>query len=232
MQNPKYGSTKEKTHAARVSRLIGDPCSDLFRDILRNHVTEMAFPGVLQREKSNLSPILNRAQRELLYPHKGQFQKTYEDFDLSLLYTLLRNISGINSHSKGWGKPPDPADRSISANIDRIREIRNTYCGHSASVSLSDQDFSNLWQDASVIIAELEKAIPESGTKYSSAAKILKSENMDPEQEEYHLAVIDKQNMIMEDLSKKQEKAFEEFSKEMAGIEHFIIIIYMYVISC
>jgi hypothetical protein len=200
MAYSKYKSTKETTYAARVSRLLVDPCTDLFRDLLRNHITEMAFPGILQREKDNLCRVLNKVQREFLYPKQGSFKGTYNDIDLSLLYVLLRNISGITPHKKGWGNRPDPSDRSVSANIDRIREIRNTYCGHAARVSLSEPEFHTLWQNLTIIIGELEGSLSAGLTTYTDAANQIKVDTMDPEQEKRYLDIIDTQYQCIEDL--------------------------------
>ncbi|XP_048749730.2 uncharacterized protein LOC125661677 isoform X2 [Ostrea edulis] len=196
----KYKSTKETTHAARVSRLVVDPCTDLFRDLLRNHVTEIQFPPILQNKKNTLSPILNKVQRPLLYPNGGYFNGTYTEFDLSLLYILLRNISGILSHRKGWGKTPDPLDRCLSANIDRIREIRNKYCGHSPSVSLPDPEFHTLWQDLTIIIGELEGSLPGGCSRYSDAANQIKTDTMDPEQEKKYMDIIDEQYQSIQEV--------------------------------
>ncbi|XP_062578681.1 E3 ubiquitin-protein ligase DZIP3-like, partial [Saccostrea cucullata] len=212
----KYISTKETTHAARLSRLLVDPCTDLFRD-LRVHVTEVQFPFVLQNCKAILLPIINKVQRNLLYPKSKQFLGTYEDLDLSLLYILLRNISGIPPHKNGWGKQPDPIDRSLSANIDRIRETRNTYCGHASRVSLNETDFNNIWHDLVLIISELEGSLWAGCTKYTDAAKMIKTDTMDPEREERYLDTIDNQYECIKDLKesatriiKEQEKIFEK----------------------
>ncbi|XP_062589885.1 uncharacterized protein LOC134251480 [Saccostrea cucullata] len=196
----KYISTKETTHAARVSRLLLDPCTDLFRDILRDHVTEIQLPGILQTEKTTLTPILNKAQRELLYPRTGNFTGTYKEFDLSLLYILLRNVSGIKAHQNGWAKSPNPLDRSLSANIDRIRETRNTYCGHAVTVFLSESDFQNLWQELTIIIGELECSLPGGCTTYTDAANLIKTVTMDPEQEKMFLDKIDEQHQNAQDI--------------------------------
>ncbi|XP_062619977.1 uncharacterized protein LOC134281557 [Saccostrea cucullata] len=196
----KYLSTKETTHSARVSRLLVDLCTDLFRDILKNNVTEIQFPLVLQREQSILIPILNKAQRENLFPRSGSFIGTYQEFDLSLLYILLRNVSGIKPHKKGWSKSPDPLDRSLSANIDRIREIRNAYFGHAARTFITDVQFHKLWQNLTIIIKELEKSLPGGCTTYSDAANMIKYVTMDPEQEKMFLDIIDQCHHTIEDL--------------------------------
>jgi hypothetical protein len=196
----KYRSSKETTHAARVCRLLADPCTDLFRDLLRSRITEVQFPGILQQKKSDLIPILNKVQKGLLYPNKGTFNGTYNDFDLSLLYILLRNITNIIPHKKGWANPPDPLDRSESANIDRIREIRNACSGHATRVSLGDTEFQNLWQTLSDIIRELEVSLPGGCTVYTDAANQIKSDSMDPEQETKYLDIIDNQYQNIEDI--------------------------------
>ncbi|XP_062588937.1 E3 ubiquitin-protein ligase DZIP3-like [Saccostrea cucullata] len=213
----KYKSTKETTHAARLSRLLLDPCTDLFRDLLRTFITEVQFPYALPNHKATLLQITNKDQRNLLYPNTGLFQGTYEEFDLSLLYILLRNISGIPPHQKGWGKHPDLTDRSLSANIDRIREIRNTYCGHAPRVTLSDVDFQRIWQDMTVIICDLEGGLTAKCTRYTAAANLIKTDTMDPEQEKRLLDVIDKQHQDFEGLKdstteviKIQEKIHQE----------------------
>jgi hypothetical protein len=177
-----------------------DPCTDLFRDLLRNQVTEVQFPSILVQKKLILNPILNKAQRVLLYPHNGSFSGTYNYFDISLLYVLLRNLSGLPPHRKGWANPPDPSDRSVSANIDRIREVRNTYCGHATSVSLSDAAFLNLWWEVTIIMGELEGSLPGICTLYTDAANHMKTDSMDPEQEQEYLKKIDDQHLSIEDL--------------------------------
>ncbi|XP_048755415.2 uncharacterized protein LOC125666252 [Ostrea edulis] len=218
----KYKSTRETTHAARLSRLLVDPCTDLCRDLLRNHSTEINFPGILRQKKQVLSPILNKAQRGLLYPIKGSYTGTYNDFDLSLLYVLLRNIAGIVPHKKGWASPPDPSDRSLSANIDRIREIRNTYCGHAARVSLSDSEFKMLWQDLTVTIGELEGSLPGGCTTYTDAANQIEVDTMDPEQEKRYLDVIDTQHQDIEVLKEttiELQEQVADVQEQVSGVQ-------------
>ncbi|XP_062597969.1 uncharacterized protein LOC134259398 [Saccostrea cucullata] len=223
MANPKYTSTNEKTNAVRLSRLLVDPCTDLFRAILRDRITEIQFPCILNKEKNNLFHILYKDQREILYPKSG-FTGIYEEFDLSLLYILLRNISGIHPHQNGWGKSPDPIDRSLSANIERIREIRNTHCGHAPCVSLPDPEFQKHWQNITVIISELERSLPGGCTTYTNAAKMLQTETMDPEQEKKFLDIIDQQHKSTEDLKEttkelKKEQEIQRTKLEMLKSE-------------
>ena len=124
-----YAATKEMTNINRVSRLLMGPCTDQLRDLLRFYILSASFPSVIQRERSR-SPNLTEPQRKLILPNSGVYSGNYDDMDITLLYILLRNVCGIQAHSNGWGKTPDSSDRSVSANIERLRLARNR-CGHS-----------------------------------------------------------------------------------------------------
>lgn len=155
----------------RVEYVVRFPCTDLFRDILRHYVTEIQMTGRLLENSTKGLLLSNKAilgpdLMEILYPQKGCFTGDYTNFDLSALYRLIRNVSGMPGHQTGWGKPPDPSDRSVSANIDRLREIRNKHCGHCAGKPLKAQAFQTLWNKIETIIEELEKSLPGKSTKY------------------------------------------------------------------
>ncbi|XP_062598572.1 E3 ubiquitin-protein ligase DZIP3-like [Saccostrea cucullata] len=217
MAQCKYASTKQTTNAARLSRVVIDVFTDLFREILKLHITEIQFPFVLQEKRDKLCAILNKNQKEYLYPVKDLFTGTYKEFDLSLLYILIRNVSGIPSHQHGWGKTPKPRDRSVSANIDRVREIRNKNCGHSGSASLDDGDFHRLWQELRFIIGEIEAALKL--TTYTDAINFLENETMDPEQQEMYLSIIDDQQVTISDVKGTQDILMKEQKRQNQEIE-------------
>ena len=94
--------------------------------------------------------LINKHQEALVYGHD------YSKFDVTLLYFLLRNMCSIQPHSNKWGNNPHPGDRGVSANIERIRLIRNEY-GHNSETSISDTDFKQKYQYIKDIVQELEK---------------------------------------------------------------------------
>jgi hypothetical protein len=100
--------------------------------------------------------------------------------DISILYTLLRNITGIPPHIKGWGFDPDPSDRSLSANIERIRSIRNQ-CVHCSVPHMSNKDFLSIWSAIKSTMADIDSFL-NNGNKYTKAVDFLRNETMDPEQ--------------------------------------------------
>lgn len=159
---------KEIVNRLRVVCVINYPCTELFRDILRQHVTEIQMPGRLLEEGTQkiLKGNLGKDLKEILYPQNGYFTGDYTCLDLSALYRLIRNVSGITAHQKGWGRSPNPSDHSVSANIERLRNIRNVDTAHGASKTLNEHEFQTLMKKIENSIEELEKSLPWKSTKY------------------------------------------------------------------
>jgi hypothetical protein len=102
------------------------------------------------------------------------------------------NISGLPPHKKGWANPPDPSERSVSANIDRVREMRIKYI----RISLSDTEFQNVWLDLTTIIGELEASLPGGCTMYTEAANLIKTDII----YQGYLRSIDEQHQSLEEI--------------------------------
>lgn len=124
MAQSKYRSTRETTNLARLSRIIMGPCTDVLRAILMKEIPPSTLSQNVKTYLAKLPKQKNSliTQEQELIINKGN----YSDFDISLLYVLLRNISQIPPHTKKWGNSPSQCDRSVSASIERIRLIRNT----------------------------------------------------------------------------------------------------------
>ncbi|XP_056001786.1 uncharacterized protein LOC125653762 [Ostrea edulis] len=178
MASSVYSSTPETTNTNRACRAVLGPCTDGLRDILRHYVPPHTFPNVIKQNKLNL-PRLTAVQRDLILPKHGGYSGIYDDMDISFLYILLRNITNISPHSKGWGKDPNPHDTSLSANIERIRLVRNR-CVHSCVPSMSNTDFNSIWSTIRSTMVDLD-AFLVNGNKYEKAVDSLRHESMDPE---------------------------------------------------
>jgi hypothetical protein len=173
-----YPSTPETTNANRVNRVVLGPCTDGLRDILRHYVPLNTFSRVINLKKLSL-PRLTADQRDLILPRHGNYSGNYNDMDISLLYILLRNIAIIPAHSNGWGNDPQPSDTSLSANIERIRTIRNR-CVHSSLPFMSNFDFNSVWSTIRSAMVDLD-AFLGNGNIYEKAVDSLRQESMDPE---------------------------------------------------
>nr|XP_022290520.1 uncharacterized protein LOC111102161 [Crassostrea virginica] len=171
-----YAATEEMSNINRVSRLLMDPCTDQLRDLLRFYIPPANFNTIIQTVKSRL-PRLTEPQRKLILPNYGVYSGNYDDMDISLLYILLRNFCGIQAHNKGWGNAPDSADRSVSANIERLRLARNR-CGHSTG-GMSNAEFNQVWSEIRATVVDLDKILG-IGNKYQKAVDFIKNDTMDP----------------------------------------------------
>lgn len=67
-----------------------------------------------------------------------------EDFDVTLMICILRNLNFVQPPPSGWDKLPPVGDNSLGANLTRIKEHRNTFC-HSSKTKINDKKFKRLW---------------------------------------------------------------------------------------
>ncbi|XP_062591547.1 uncharacterized protein LOC134253042, partial [Saccostrea cucullata] len=192
MSLSKYTSTPETTNTARLARLILGPCTDVLREILKKEIPPSDLSKKVKEwtddlKKNKKRNPFNPSQNDIIFPTPtNQYKGDYSDLDISILYIILRNVSKIPPHSKGWGENPDPADRIVAANIERIRLLRNKYQGHSADIFLSDSEFSQEWRNIRGIIVELERHLGTS-TVYQESVKEIKTCSMDPEHEHKYI---------------------------------------------
>ena len=175
MASISYAAIEEIININRLSRLLMDPCTDQLRDLLRFYIPPANFNTLIQTVKSQL-PRLTEPQRKLILPNSGVYSGNYDDMDISLLYILLRNVCGIQAHNQGWGNTPDSTDRSVSANIERLRLARNL-CGHSGTIS--NAEFNQVWSEIRAAVVDLDKAL-RIGNKYQEVVDFIRNDTMDP----------------------------------------------------
>lgn len=185
-----YASTPETTNLCRARRLLMGPCTDQLRDVLRKQIPPSTFRLVILQKEDKL-PRMTKEQRDLILPKNGSYNGNYADMDISLIYMLLRNISNIPPHNNDWGEDPDPSDRSLSANIERIRTARNKLA-HSSGCSLSHSDFNSLWSEVKSTVVDLDTFLI-NGNEYEKEVDLLTHESMDPERDQYYREELQKQ---------------------------------------
>lgn len=180
------------TDLSRLARIIFGPCTNVLRDILTNEISPSMLINNFKAfdAKTKKSPI-SKEQEKLIYG--GDYSK----FDITLLYFALRNMCAFPPHTKQWGKEPCPADRSVSANIERIRLIRNQ-CAHNQT-SLTP-DFKKKWKELLDIVMDLEQYLGTS-TVYQDEVVKIKSCYMDSEMQSKYLEklrAVDEKLLIIE----------------------------------
>lgn len=185
MASSAYSATEEITNANRISRLLMGPCTDQFRDLLRFYIEPSKFSEVIQKKKSiGCRSNMSVQSYKLILPKSGSYKGNYDDMDIALLYTLLRNICGIKEHRAGWGEKPQASDRSVSANIERIRLARNQ-CGHSTGGLLSNADFNQIWSSVRASVVDLDLELG-NGNKYEKEVDFIRHDTMDPVRDQHY----------------------------------------------
>ena len=170
--------TEEDMNPRILSSVIDNTCTNLLRQILHHSVPQTEMSKVLNyvNTKEQLFKRLKKPQKDILYPQNGgYFNGSYSELDLSLLYILIRNVSKIPGHQKGWGETPSPTDQSVAANVERLRLIRNKQ-SHTCTGNLSKNDFETLWNELITCIELLEKTLPDNKGQYKEEAEKIKEE--------------------------------------------------------
>ena len=168
-----------KANYSRVCQLLVDKGSDVLRRALHAIHPPSTLAAVLSANKRTLSRIrysvINPTQWSLLFPATGLPDSN--NFDITLLTILLRNICGLPSPAAGWNVMPPASDTSISADILRIKIFRNEIYGHVPNAHLDDTKFETLWQEISKPLVKL--GIPQQDIDE------LKKAPLTPEEESY-----------------------------------------------
>ncbi|XP_062585239.1 uncharacterized protein LOC134246908, partial [Saccostrea cucullata] len=96
----------------------------------------------------------------------------YRQFDVSLLYTLIRNLCPQLKPKQDWGKPLASTDIEIGHDIERLREFRNTMFAHSESSSVDDMVFTTKWQDLEQIFKRIQSFLKTKGISVDYGKKL------------------------------------------------------------
>ena len=141
-------ATVEETNFARTSRIIIDLCSNVLRDTLSR---------IIQPSQFSTNNFLQSLPRRTKRPDQSQqnvlqqveVTKSYNICDITLLYYLIRNICCSNPNSdpkytpsQGWGNVPlNQMEVKVGDDLERIRNIRNHYLGHTVNAWITTNDF-------------------------------------------------------------------------------------------
>ena len=181
-------SSKESTNFARLCRLLVDGGTQALRLQFDRIHPPASLPAVLKGHKSTLEKLkgkknLNVNHFKVLYPD-GPSSVSSEQFDMTLLTVLLRNICGLNPPNSGWDSLPPSSDRSLEANIARVKFYRIKYFALAREASVDDATFNAHWQDVSAALIAL-------GIDAASINK-LKSEGIDPYMERNYRELLER----------------------------------------
>ena len=145
-------STREKANFQRLARLLISGGTSLMREIFDKRCPPSNLPSTLKNpaiEKHLKAAKLTKPQWDCLYPSPGVYGKS-ADFDVTLLFRLLRTICNLTPPTTGWDALPTSTDHSLVADLVRIKYYRNSVYGHvNQNMEITDDDFPRRWQDIS-----------------------------------------------------------------------------------
>ena len=153
------GSSEEKTNGSKLTRLLIDGGTTVLRNIFNYHHPPANLAADLN---ANYSPLNNLKRRRVLNGHQwdklfppGGAMPDSNTFDITLLFLLLTNISGLAPPPTGWHTKPPASDNSHEANLARVKYFRNVLYGHVTSTGVDTHSFSVLWQEISAVLVAL-----------------------------------------------------------------------------
>lgn len=179
-----YPSTNETTNLARIDRMLLGPCRNILCTILAKLIDPQDLLQKVNGLVADRKIKLNEDQKDVINKQK------YSDFDITLLCLLFRYVCSIKPHLKHRKSLPDeldPLDRSMPANIERIRLIRNKR-GHWVQTGFKNSEYEKVCDDIYDILCDLgiylEKYpdLVNNAFAYANSVKKIRRDTMDPEQ--------------------------------------------------
>ena len=147
-----------KTNGARLSHLIIDVGTQAMKNVFDSIHPPHKLKAVLSSNRGLLRNLrcIGTTQMNILFP-SGDVEATSADFDITLLFVLLRQICGLNppSSTGSWDANPPSTDSSQEANLARIKYYRNVVYGHVTTTGIDDVRFEDYWHDISNTLSGL-----------------------------------------------------------------------------
>ncbi|CAB3983839.1 Ankyrin repeat domain-containing 50 [Paramuricea clavata] len=165
-------SNRLKSNGAKLSCLIIDQGTETMRKYLDSIHSPANLPAVLNANRATLNRlhtrrVINLEQMNLLFPPPGMPPTTSSNYDITLLFILIRNICGLTPprSTRSWDANPPSFDITPEANLARIKYYRNVLYAHKKSTEVSDTNFNIYW-------SEIENALVGLGANIGDVTKL------------------------------------------------------------
>ena len=145
------GSTDEKANFQRLTRLLMCGGVTLLRETFDSIHSPTDLPLKLRNpaiQAKLRGARLTKPEWDCLYPSPGLYGKS-TDFDITLVFRLLRTICNLTPPPRGWDDLPNIADHSLQADLARIKYYRNEVYGHNKTMEIRNNEFVRLWEEIS-----------------------------------------------------------------------------------
>ena len=158
MANNALTGSPETTNGAKLRRLLVDGGTTALRKNFDechppNNLRNSLKPYRAKIEADFAQRYLTGEQKEWLFPSDGSDPDS-KNFDISLLFYLLSTTCRLRAPWTGWNSEPHKKNRSLPAQLVRIKLRRNELC-HVPETAIDEAKFAELWKDISGILHSL-----------------------------------------------------------------------------
>lgn len=148
------------------------------KDILANQIKPADLYQRIDSSPTNGKGYIRKEQLNICFIQPPG-QPDYDDFDVTLLYTLIRNLCSTSlTPTKAWGKIPDSSHTQIGDDIERLRLMRNKFA-HANSAGIPEAEFQVLWNDLKSVIQRIQKYMKSKGYSVNYEQKLVDIERRD-----------------------------------------------------
>lgn len=131
------------------SQIIEQP----LRDILHFHIK----PEKLSHEvKNSPSTYLSSKEKSKCCP-KSRVLSHYNNFDIKLLYKLIKNLCPLLKPTKGWGEKPEATNTELGDDIERLIQFKDKVMALAETKDLDHGRSEDVWNDLEFAIDRIQK---------------------------------------------------------------------------
>ncbi|KAL3836851.1 hypothetical protein ACJMK2_022262 [Sinanodonta woodiana] len=143
---------RAKTNYACMCKTVVDLLKRVLWDVLTNHIKPPGIPKLISTNKTKLEELSIELLTKFSKINPSVPEMT--DFDVSSLYILICACGVLKPPKKGWGHVPGHWDVSLSADVERVREIRDRLYGY---LTMSQMDDIKFRLDYEYVMSFLER---------------------------------------------------------------------------
>lgn len=134
-------------------------CVDVIKlpliDILNNHVKPSDLYAKINSSTLKSGNELRSDQKKICFIKPPRIPD-YTKFDVSLLYTLIRNLCPSLKPTGRWGEEPAASHTQLGDDIERLRLFRNRIFAHANTAQTPDSAFQSHWTYIQTVINRIQ----------------------------------------------------------------------------
>ncbi|XP_052069151.1 interferon-induced helicase C domain-containing protein 1-like [Mytilus californianus] len=220
MATASSSGVSHKTHYAR----LGHASQLLIPNMLKEVLDHFIPPNTIYKTVSKCNKLNNRLKPGEWAKIRDAATKGYSEFDISLIYTILRNLYPNIQPSSGWNHPNDPMPHEVSLgdDMERCRRSRN-HILHRGNTTVTDTEIDDIFTDFKLIAERLEVLLGKQNREFSSQFENLRTCCMDENTERMYLdqlrELMEKEKDTLESIQALEEKGTHT-EERVLQVEH------------